>query len=139
MLRVFFFSSRRRHTRCALVTGVQTCALPIWRHHRQPLSQNVPGCLPVPPAAIPCSGPRCRRDDDGRRKMTEPGYPIEGGCDCREVRYRVATPPLIVHCCHCRWCQREAGSAFVLNALIEADRSEEHTSELQSIMRISYA
>src|SRR3546814_955840 len=31
----FFFSSRRRHTRCALVTGVQTCALPIsgwWRH-----------------------------------------------------------------------------------------------------------
>src|SRR3546814_4515263 len=29
---LFFFSSRRRHTRCALVTGVQTCALPIWRH-----------------------------------------------------------------------------------------------------------
>src|SRR3546814_4770772 len=28
---MFFFSSRRRHTRCALVTGVQTCALPIWR------------------------------------------------------------------------------------------------------------
>src|SRR3546814_19655478 len=28
----FFFSSRRRHTRCALVTGVQTCALPIWAH-----------------------------------------------------------------------------------------------------------
>src|SRR3546814_4603176 len=27
---IFFFSSRRRHTRCALVTGVQTCALPIW-------------------------------------------------------------------------------------------------------------
>src|SRR3546814_7125136 len=27
----FFFSSRRRHTRCALVTGVQTCALPIYR------------------------------------------------------------------------------------------------------------
>src|SRR3546814_7835108 len=30
----FFFSSRRRHTRCALVTGVQTCALPIFPHHR---------------------------------------------------------------------------------------------------------
>src|SRR3546814_4101296 len=29
---LFFFSSRRRHTRCALVTGVQTCALPIWLH-----------------------------------------------------------------------------------------------------------
>src|SRR3546814_14174822 len=117
MLRVFFFSSRRRHTRCALVTGVQTCALPIWRHHRQPLSQNVTGCLPVPPAAIPCSGPRCRRDDDGRRKMREPGYPIEGGFDCREVRYRVATPPPIVSVCHGRWCQPEAVSAFVLEPL----------------------
>jgi hypothetical protein len=50
--------------------------------------------------------------------------PIEGGCDCREVRYRMRTPPLFTHCCHCRWCQRETGSAFVLNALIEADRVE---------------
>ena len=50
------------------------------------------------------------------------GYPIEGGCDCRQVRYRMMTAPLFVHCCHCRWCQRETGSAFVLNALIEADR-----------------
>ncbi|HEX6121372.1 MAG TPA: GFA family protein, partial [Dongiaceae bacterium] len=32
--------------------------------------------------------------------------------------------PLFVHCCHCRWCQRETGSAFVLNAMIEADRVE---------------
>src|SRR3546814_3998849 len=32
---VFFFSSRRRHTRCALVTGVQTCALPIWLQARR--------------------------------------------------------------------------------------------------------
>src|SRR3546814_3356081 len=31
LLFLFFFSSRRRHTRCALVTGVQTCALPIWQ------------------------------------------------------------------------------------------------------------
>src|SRR3546814_4993162 len=30
VIMMFFFSSRRRHTRCALVTGVQTCALPIW-------------------------------------------------------------------------------------------------------------
>ena len=46
----------------------------------------------------------------------------EGGCDCRAVRYRLESRPLFVHCCHCRWCQRETGSAFVLNALIEADR-----------------
>ncbi|MDE2257563.1 MAG: GFA family protein, partial [Xanthomonadaceae bacterium] len=39
-------------------------------------------------------------------------------------RYRMATAPLFVHCCHCTWCQRETGSAFVLNALIEADRVE---------------
>jgi hypothetical protein len=49
-------------------------------------------------------------------------FPVEGGCDCRFLRYRVETPPLFVHCCHCRWCQRESGSAFALNALIEADR-----------------
>jgi hypothetical protein len=49
-------------------------------------------------------------------------FPLEGGCDCRQVRYRMATPPLFVHCCHCRWCQRESGAAFALNAMIEADR-----------------
>src|SRR3546814_1133601 len=37
VLLLFFFSSRRRHTRCALVTGVQTCALPIFLDHPEPL------------------------------------------------------------------------------------------------------
>ena len=46
----------------------------------------------------------------------------DGGCTCRSVRYRMLGPPLIVHCCHCRWCQRETGTAFALNAMIEADR-----------------
>jgi hypothetical protein len=49
-------------------------------------------------------------------------FPAEGGCDCRAVRYRLQTQPLFVHCCHCRWCQRESGAAFALNAMIEADR-----------------
>ena len=49
-------------------------------------------------------------------------FPLQGGCTCRQVRYRLETSPLFVHCCHCRWCQRETGAAFVLNALIEADR-----------------
>lgn len=48
--------------------------------------------------------------------------PLEGGCTCREVRYRMASAPLFVHCCHCRWCQRETGSSFALNAMIEAER-----------------
>lgn len=47
---------------------------------------------------------------------------IEGGCTCGTIRYRMASGPLFVHCCHCRWCQRETGSSFALNALIEADR-----------------
>ena len=49
-------------------------------------------------------------------------FPIEGGCDCKAVRYRMESMPLFVHCCHCRWCQRESGASFALNALIEADR-----------------
>jgi hypothetical protein len=47
---------------------------------------------------------------------------FEGGCTCRAVRYRMESRPMFVHCCHCRWCQRESGAAFALNALIEADR-----------------
>lgn len=49
-------------------------------------------------------------------------FPAEGGCDCRRVRYRMQTRPLFVHCCHCRWCQRESGASFALNAMIESDR-----------------
>ncbi|MEK8032917.1 GFA family protein [Ideonella sp. DXS29W] len=49
-------------------------------------------------------------------------FPAEGGCDCRAVRYRMESRPLFVHCCHCRWCQRESGASFALNAMIEADR-----------------
>ncbi|MBV9190783.1 MAG: GFA family protein [Betaproteobacteria bacterium] len=49
-------------------------------------------------------------------------FPLEGGCDCKAVRYRMETKPLFVHCCHCRWCQRETGASFALNALIESDR-----------------
>lgn len=52
-------------------------------------------------------------------------FPTEGGCDCRAVRYRMETAPLFVHCCHCRWCQRESGASFALNAMIEADRITE--------------
>ncbi len=47
---------------------------------------------------------------------------LEGGCACGAVRYRLASRPMFVHCCHCRDCQRQTGSAFALNALIEADR-----------------
>jgi hypothetical protein len=47
---------------------------------------------------------------------------MEGRCTCGSVRYRLTSKPLFVHCCHCRWCQRETGASFALNAMIEADR-----------------
>ena len=52
------------------------------------------------------------------------GGRLEGGCTCGAVRYRLASEPMFVHCCHCRNCQRQTGSAFVVNLLIEADRVE---------------
>lgn len=55
---------------------------------------------------------------------TTSAFPTEGGCDCRAVRYRMETAPLFVHCCHCRWCQRESGAAFALNAMIETSNVE---------------
>jgi hypothetical protein len=57
----------------------------------------------------------------------------EGGCACGEVRYRLASDPLFVHCCHCLNCQRQTGSAFVINVLIEADRVELLTGEPQLV------
>ncbi|HST18904.1 MAG TPA: GFA family protein [Gaiellaceae bacterium] len=49
---------------------------------------------------------------------------LEGSCSCGAVRYRLASEPLFTHCCHCLNCQRQTGSAFVINLLIEADRVE---------------
>jgi len=49
---------------------------------------------------------------------------MDGGCTCRAIRYRLTARPLIVHCCHCTWCQRESGSAFAVNAAIEAAEVE---------------
>ena len=58
--------------------------------------------------------------------MTETAHEphTDGGCTCRRIRYRMHGKPLFTNCCHCRWCQRETGSAFVINAMIEADRVE---------------
>ena len=60
-------------------------------------------------------------------------YPIAGGCTCRFVRYEMTTKPLFVHCCHCTWCQRETGSAFVINAMIEADRVKVTSGEFDVV------
>jgi hypothetical protein len=57
----------------------------------------------------------------------------EGGCSCGAVRYRLASEPLFTHCCHCLNCQRQTGSAFVINVLIEADRVQLLAGEPQRI------
>ena len=58
---------------------------------------------------------------------------MEGGCTCRHVRYRLDGRPLIVHACHCTWCQRETGTAHGLNALYEAERVEHIAAEPEII------
>jgi hypothetical protein len=59
--------------------------------------------------------------------------PLEGGCTCGAVRYRLTSDPLFVHCCHCLNCQRQTGSAFVINVLIETDRVELRGGEPQPV------
>jgi hypothetical protein len=58
---------------------------------------------------------------------------LEGGCACGALRYRLALAPMFVHCCHCRDCQRQTGSAFVINALIETDRVILLSGELEAV------
>ena len=59
----------------------------------------------------------------GRRpRALRPTRSSKAAAPAARVRYRMTSAPLFVHCCHCRWCQRETGTAFALNAMIEADR-----------------
>jgi hypothetical protein len=59
--------------------------------------------------------------------------PREGGCACGEVRYRLNSDPLFTHCCHCLNCQRQTGSAFVINLLIETDHVEVLSGDPQPV------
>src|SRR3546814_6512983 len=111
----FFFSSRRRHTRCALVTGVQTCALPIFDLEPQ---------HKIGPAASRMSeqGLEAERVEDHARIARENGEKI------------IANPQIALDAI------TRQQATFTRRDLAQfAFRSEEHTSELQSLMRISYA
>src|SRR3546814_9602625 len=126
---LFFFSSRRRHTRCALVTGVQTCALPIsfsirLTVHTFPRDQGRPHSRCLASRALP------RITDTNWRT---PCKHVPATCS------RWPWPPP----CFPRWPWRRA-SMHTVRSMAQSVarrryRSEEHTSELQSIMRISYA
>jgi hypothetical protein len=64
---------------------------------------------------------------------------MHGACACKAVRYDVLTAPLIVHCCHCTYCQRETGSAFAVNAVIEADRVTFHGVPPERVITASHS
>src|SRR3546814_5232685 len=93
---VFFFSSRRRHTRCALVTGVQTCALPIFRVPLDTIAERLLEHTPetavyngVADAEI--GGPLSRRLDDyspaGRSEERRVGKECVSTCRSRWSPY----------------------------------------------------
>src|SRR3546814_2020201 len=121
---IFFFSSRRRHTRCALVTGVQTCALPISRRSRR---ERGSPCRPRRTIASPRRPGRCA-DDPGRYG---PAPPPRRWPDARSER--VGSPATRGDSARPSAPCRETDFRHFRN------RSEEHTSELQTLMRISYA
>ncbi len=60
-------------------------------------------------------------------------FQADGGCSCGEIRYRLKDRPLFVNCCHCTWCQRQSGSAFAVNAMIETDRIERLKGEPEGV------
>src|SRR3546814_4081235 len=114
---LFFFSSRRRHTRCALVTGVQTCALPIYRLRTE--RQEVAACAASP---------------DFRQQRFKVVHVISKiGCGPWATAM-LAGPPSSGRF----RLEREHVDMNLVRRMF-SERSEEHTSELQSLMRISYA
>src|SRR3546814_10096658 len=136
-LRAVFFSSRRRHTRCALVTGVQTCALPIYpvtppqvtvrfdagvaMMKRQVSQAEYAACV---------SAGACKKLDGALRQAADPTLPVVG------VSWLDATA-------YAAWLSKKTGGHYRLPTYAEwvyaagpAYKSEEHTSELQSLMRI---
>src|SRR3546814_4085641 len=115
-MRVFFFSSRRRHTSCALVTGVQTCALPIF-------------WLAAPSGFCPQLTDGCQILFHGTKYLLGlDGQLFRSPFDASQRVLHVHRRGYLYLCC---FQHPKIG--------LEIDRSEEHTSELQSLMRISYA
>src|SRR3546814_7367756 len=110
----FFFSSRRRHTRCALVTGVQTCALPISSCRARE--------WPCEGSTIPSCGSRDGQIRHGRKVREMPDRRARQSRQYRRFR----------------WVGSGHGPSDA-PSFSSSDRSEEHTSELQSLMRISYS
>src|SRR3546814_8530489 len=123
LLSVFFFSSRRRHTRCALVTGVQTCALPICGDARA-LAAKVHGA----PAADAGAHAGFLDEVEALRVELATGDDYHPGAAVASAH--AALRKVIPFLDRDRALDGEVAAAV---------RSEEHTSELTSLMRIAYA
>src|SRR3546814_5319858 len=136
----FLFSSRRRHTRCALVTGVQTCALPIYAGTPDdPLVIRIETeaatvlMYPNPFSSLiniegEIHGGDATQTSNTSHRVQLKVYDVTGGLVLERLPERVTGNRF-----HITWNGRNAGGQSC------RPRSEEHTSELQSLMRISYA
>src|SRR5215468_3414378 len=93
-----------------------------------------PPVITINTRALGCVPARCLRSNSVIAPHLSMELNMEGGCTCRQVRYRLTGTPLIVHACHCRWCQRETGTAHALNALYEADRVVHTVGEPEIVM-----
>src|SRR3546814_7907835 len=130
---VFFFSSRRRHTRCALVTGVQTCALPI---SAAVIVSNAKLARTVLPAVIRSSHARIVIGMEDLRAAQSGAYTAYSWHDL------IATHPTDPETAAAQtdFAREDLACLIYTSGTGGAPRrSEEHTSELQSLMRISYA
>src|SRR3546814_5763514 len=123
---MFFFSSRRRHTRCALVTGVQTCALPISSVTE---CDRIGALLIVRSELVPLTGPL----------PSGTGVPGRFNRSVARSKSVITSWPAIVPSFPLPPSVGRLSPALKTNLSLPAPRSEEHTSELQSLMRISYA
>src|SRR3546814_9555010 len=126
---IFFFSSRRRHTRCALVTGVQTCALPISEGPRiHALREAVTQAIATRKDALERVALDARLAAETLDMTLPADAPLTGTVHpVSQVMDELAE------------IFADLGFAVATGPEIEDDRSEEHTSELQSLMRTSYA
>src|SRR3546814_8628027 len=137
----FFFSSRRRHTRCALVTGVQTCALPISRSipgawgNATPSFRNPPLRIEVDPGDVAAPAVRLDVDEDvdGHHQQALDDRKLQPSPFGRRFHHQRKLVPCL------RGASGVAAGDRPGMAGRAVARSEEHTSELQSLMRISYA
>src|SRR3546814_8481715 len=125
---MFFFSSIRRHTRCALVTGVQTCALPICAAAAIPMSIH---------HLVKLDGPT-RRNEESRAGILDDcgrGKPLTRSKIVESIdRSLTLLAPRQQDAPHCQGLCRQPRTRTR-----PGRRSEEHTYELKSLMRISYA